>query len=142
VRFWDTSAVVPLLVDEPNSHLSRRLLDEDRAMAVWALTRTEAFSALRRKRREGKLDDVGLEKARRKLAAFAGSWVEVEDLLSVRGHAERFLNEHALRAGDALQLGAAWHHADGRPRRRAFVVFDGPLQDVAAEVGFTVMGPG
>jgi len=139
MRFWDTSAIVPLIVDEPATALSRRLIDQDRAMVVWALTRTEAFSALCRKYREGRLDAVGFEKARTKLAAMARHWVEVGDLHEVRGYAERFLKEHALRAADALQLGAAWHHADGKPKRRGFVVFDGPLVDVADEVGFTVV---
>src|SRR5262245_4404536 len=104
-------------------------------MVVWALTRTEAFSALCRKRREGALDAAGFEKARFKLASMARHWVEVDDLLEVRGHAERFLGEHALRAADALQLGAAWHHVDGRPKRRGFVVFDGPLVAVARHIG-------
>jgi predicted nucleic acid-binding protein len=140
VRFWDTSAIVPLVVDEPNTRRARRLIDEDRGMVVWALTRTEAFSALCRKRREGTLDDVGFERARTKLAALARHWIEVEDVLEVRGHAERFLSEHALRAADSLQLGAAWHHADGKPKRRGFVVFDGPLLVVAGRVGFTVLG--
>ncbi len=141
MRFWDTSAIVPLVLDEPLTALSRKLIAFDRSVAVWALTRTEAFSALCRARRAGRLDARGFERARTKLAHLARHWVEVEDLIEVRGHAERFLSEHALRAADALQLGAAWHHADGKPRRRSFVVFDGPLLVVAEEVGFTVLRP-
>ena len=141
MRFWDTSAIVPLLADEPRTPLGRRLFRQDQAMVVWTLTRTEAFSALCRKRGEGKLDKAAFEKARTKLAAMARYWLEIEDLLEVRGYAERFLNEHSLRAADALQLGAAWCHALGQPKRREFVVFDGPLLDVANEVGFQVITP-
>ncbi len=139
MRFWDTSAVVPLLVDEASTPTVRRWLRGDRAMTVWALTRTEAFSALCRRHREGTIDSAGLERARTKLSAFAAHWLEVDDLFEVRRHAERLLLDHALRAADALQLAAAWRWADGRPRRRALVVLDGPLREAALAVGFTVL---
>jgi predicted nucleic acid-binding protein len=141
VRFWDASAIVPLLIDEPHTALSRRLFRQDGEMVVWTLTRVEAFSALCRKRREGKIDEAAFENGKQKLAVMIRHWVEIDDLLAVRGYAERFLNEHPLRAADALQLGAAWHHAGERPKRRELVVFDGPLVDVASKVGFTVLSP-
>lgn len=139
MRFWDTSAVVPLLADEATTPRVRRWLREDRGMTVWALTRTEAFSALCRRVREGTIDAAGFERARTKLSAFAAHWLEVDDLLEVRRHAERLLLDHPLRAADALQLAAGWQWAGGRPRRREFVVLDGPLREAAATVGFDVV---
>jgi len=139
VRFWDTSAIVPLLVDEASTPTVRRWLREDQTVTVWALTRTEAFSALCRRHREGTIDAVGLERARTKLSAFAAHWLEVDDLIEVRRHAERLLLDHPLRAADALQLAAAWHWASGRSRRRELVVLDGPLREAGAAVGFTVV---
>lgn len=35
MRFWDTSAVVPLTVDEPASPDLEALLEEDEALVVW-----------------------------------------------------------------------------------------------------------
>jgi len=139
VRFWDASAIVPLLQDEPRSATSHRLFREDRGVVVWTLTRVEALSALCRKRRQGTIDEASFARGRRKLAALSQHWHEIDDLHAVRAHAERFLAEHPLRAGDALQLGAAWLHADGRPKRRRFVVFDGPLLEAAEKAGFTVV---
>jgi len=45
VRYWDTSALVPLVIEESSSQACRDLLREDRSIAVWALTRTEMVSA-------------------------------------------------------------------------------------------------
>lgn len=138
MRFWDSSAIVPLLTAEPGTGAARRLLRRDPDMVVWMLTRVEVTSALCRKRRDGRIDAEALEASRRNLDKLSARWVEVGDWALVRGYAERFLAEYPLRAADALQLGAAWHHADGNPRRRELVVFDGPLIEVAAKVGFRV----
>ncbi|MBI5197037.1 MAG: hypothetical protein HZA19_00340 [Nitrospirae bacterium] len=52
MKFWDTSAVVPLCVREPGSRLMEEILKEDPAMAVWWATRLECVSALARRVRE------------------------------------------------------------------------------------------
>jgi len=51
VRFWDSSALVALVVEEAQSERARELLRVDPTVAVWVLTRTEIVSALRRKQR-------------------------------------------------------------------------------------------
>jgi len=35
VRYWDTSAVLPLLIDESETARAKRLVDEDPAIAAW-----------------------------------------------------------------------------------------------------------
>ena len=57
--------------------------------------------------REGGLAPAGYRAARRVLAALAEKWVELLPSEAVRATAERLLAVHALRAADALQLGAA-----------------------------------
>ena len=42
MRYWDTSAVVPLFVDEANTRQVRRWLLEDDRVATWAWTVAEA----------------------------------------------------------------------------------------------------
>ena len=138
--FWDSSAIVPLVVREPTSTECRRLLRADRGMAVWALSRTEVVSALRRRAREDVLAAHGLASALKKLGQLASGWVEVQELIEVRGHAERLLGEYPLRAADALQLAAAFVHADGSPKNRQLVVFDEALADAARDLGFTTIG--
>ena len=56
MRFWDSSAVVPLVCAEPLSARCRSWLRRDPVMLVRALAATEVISALSRKRREQKLD--------------------------------------------------------------------------------------
>jgi len=44
MRFWDSSALVPLIVEEERSSRCRVLRRADRTMVVWALSRTELVS--------------------------------------------------------------------------------------------------
>ena len=55
MKFWDTSAVVPLCVQEPNSATVQEILVEDPFMVVWWGIRTECISALMRQVREDSL---------------------------------------------------------------------------------------
>jgi predicted nucleic acid-binding protein len=139
MRFWDSSAVVPLCVDAPEAPATRALLRSDRAMAVWWATRTECISALVRQVREGSMDLRGEREARAILTALERAWSEVQPAETVRGLAERLLATHTLRAADALQLAAAlqWR---GRPSAGAqFVCFDGRLRGAAHAEGFAVL---
>lgn len=51
--------------------------------------------------------------------------------------ARRLLRLHALRAADALQLGAAIEWANGRPNGRVFHTLDKPLARAAEREGFS-----
>ena len=111
-------------------------------MLVWALTRTEVLSALCRLAREAALDEQGFRRAFSRLERHAARWTEVELLAQVRQEAERLLRAHALRTGDAMQLGAAALVADGHPRALEFVVLDQRLAAAAGNEGFRVIVPG
>lgn len=139
VTFWDTSALVPLVVEEAASAGCRRLLRERPGVVVWTLTRTEMTSALWRRARDGDLDVGSLPRALARLAALAARWSEITDVDLVRDRAERLLAQHALRAADALQLGAALVLTRERPRNRDFVTADGGLARAAASEGFRVV---
>ena len=52
MRFWDSSAIIPLCVDEAPSVRVKRLAEEDSALIVWWGTPIECYSALARRRRE------------------------------------------------------------------------------------------
>ena len=136
MRFWDSSAVVPLCVAEPRSANARVLLERDPAVAVWWATRTECLSALTRRMREGELAPAGYRAARRVLAALAETWVELLPSEAVRATAERLLAVHALRAADAFQLGAALAWCAGRPPGHSIVTLDSRLRDAASRERF------
>src|SRR3990172_9179089 len=102
VRFWDTSALVPLCVSEPASRKVRRLATADPSLVVWWGTRTECLSAFARGRRDGKLAAAVEQRARRVLASLAAEWSEVLPTDAVRDRAERLLGVHPLRAADAF----------------------------------------
>ena len=55
MRFWDTSGVIKLLVQEPDTVRARELLGWDEQMAVWWCTPVECWSALARLRTPGRV---------------------------------------------------------------------------------------
>jgi predicted nucleic acid-binding protein len=142
VRFWDSSAVVPLCVAEPRSASARSLLEGDLAVAVWWATRTECLSALTRRMCEGELSPAGYRAARRVLAALAETWVELLPSEAVRATAERLLAVHSLRAADAFQLGAALAWCGGQPASHSLVTLDSRLRDAASKEGFDALPDG
>ena len=141
VRFWDTSALVPLLVEEATSESCRVLLQANLPMVVWALTRTELASAVWRRARAGDIELAAMPVVIDRLAALAARWNEVTDLDLVRDRADRLLAVHALRAADALQLAAALVVCEERPKGRDFITSDGALATCARAEDFTVIVP-
>ena len=142
MRFWDSSALVPLVVEEQRSTACRTLRREDRTMIVWAFSRTEVASAVHRLAREGSLSKKDLPVALRRLDRLAQTLTEVDAVEPTRERAERALAVHPLSAGDALQLGAALVAARDRPKHRLFVTADDRLANAAAAEGFEVIVPG
>ena len=107
MRYWDASALVPLLVAERDSELVRSWLSDDDRIVTWVWTRTEIVGAVERRTREGPLSRSQRREVLQRLDAFARSWDEVADVLAVRSRANALLARHSLRAADAGQLGAA-----------------------------------
>ena len=64
MKFWDTSAIVPLCVQEPTSATVQEILVEDPSIVVWWGTRIECISALMRQVREGSLTPTDERAAR------------------------------------------------------------------------------
>jgi predicted nucleic acid-binding protein len=141
MMFWDSSAIVPLIVEERTSQRCRQLLRADQRMIVWALSRTEVCSALCRQQREQRLTTEELDRALGRLDTLAAFWTEIDALAAVRERAERLLLGHPLRAADALQLAAALIACRDRPKHLALVASDETLVRSAAREGFTVIVP-
>ena len=114
MRYWDTSALVPVLVAEDDTPLVRGWLEEDSSVITWAWTRVEIASAVERRFRESKLTRAERQSLVKRFEAMAEAWDEVTDLLAVRKQAIRMLSRHRLRAADAAQLAAAVVVAEAR----------------------------
>lgn len=139
MRFWDASAIVPLLIEEPGTRLTRGWLRDDPGIVTWALTRLEVASAVERRFRERRLS---AERRRAVLAALdsaAERWDEVNDVLPVRSRALALLARHPLRAADAAQLGAALLLADPTPAAMTMVCLDRGLAEAARREGLVVL---
>ncbi len=117
MRFWDTSAIVPLLVTEAATAAMTTELERDSALIVWWGTEVECVSALARLERTGDLDSRALAAAIARLSPLTDAWREVEPIARVRQVATRLVRVHALRAADALQLAAAIVAAENDPPR-------------------------
>jgi predicted nucleic acid-binding protein len=141
VRFWDTSAIGPLLVDQPRSNAAAATLAADESLMVWWATPVECASAIGRLEREGRLAPEAQESARDRLEVLRCNWVEIEPGNRLRDIAIRLLRTHPLRGADAFQLAAAIVAADGEPRSLPFVTLDARLALAASREGFPVIEP-
>jgi predicted nucleic acid-binding protein len=142
VRFWDTSAIVPLLVTEAMSEAAQATYVRDPQLVVWWGTIVECTSAIARRDRDSSLEPGDVPVATARLAALATAWQEVQPSSRVRSTAERACRTHPLRAADAFQLGAAIVAANGDPATLEFVTLDERLALAARREGFPVVIPG
>jgi predicted nucleic acid-binding protein len=141
VRFWDSSAIVPLIVAEREHAAARAEFERDPDLVAWWATPIECVSALARREREGGLALESVVGALRRLDGLASAWQEVQPAARVRQAAIRVLRVHPLRAADALQLAAALAAAEDYPETLPFVTFDDRLAQAAAREGFAVIVP-
>ena len=140
MRFWDASAVVPLLLDEALSGTMRSELVENPELVVWWGTPVECVSAVARRER---MEAAAAEKsavALETLGRLTREWREVPPTPTLRDDAQRLVRVHDLRAGDAFQLAAARIAADGEPGALPFVTLDERLALAASREGFPVAG--
>jgi len=141
MRFWDSSAVVPLLVVESSSPAVMREYELDPEVVAWWATEAECVSALARLEREGSLTAPSMGEGLRRLDSVARAWREVQPVTAVRTTAIRLLRVHPLRAADALQLGAAIVAAEDHPATLQFITLDERLAQAAEREGFAVINP-
>jgi uncharacterized protein len=137
--YWDTSAIVPLVVTQAATRPLKSLAAQDPDMTVWWGTAVECVSALARLERAALLNAQSATRALDRLNRLANVWTEVEPTEIVRETAMRFLRVHPLRAADALQLAAAFVAAEHRPAALQLITLDARLADAARKEGFPVV---
>lgn len=139
MKYWDSSAIVPLLVDEPQRERLLGILAADGGLIAWWGTPLECASAIARRERERDLSVAAASAALERLRALERSWVEVAPSARVRGLALRLIRTHPLRAMDSLQLAAALVAAEQEPATLDFVCLDERLATAAEREGFRVV---
>jgi predicted nucleic acid-binding protein len=139
MKFWDSSAVIPLCLKEQTTERLKSLLKADEEIIVWWASRVECLSALSRRRRESVLSADAELKAKEILSVMSAEWSEVQPTEPVRQRAERLLAIHPLRSADAFQLAAALIWAQENPQGLEIVCLDRNLREAAHKEGFSVL---
>ena len=138
MKYWDSSALVALHVEEPQTSELRELTLQDAQVVTWTMSDVEIRSAINRLARQGLIDLPDMTELISRVDAFWGQ-VQVVALLSpVKARAKRLLGLHDLRAADALQLAAALLAVHDDPIGHDFVCLDRRLAEAARREGFTV----
>ena len=138
MKFWDSSAITPLLVVEADSAAREKQLTSDSDMLVWFGTLAEVESSLTRRKRNGELPPEDELRARRHFDELSAHWTEVSPTTEVRARAIRLLRVHPLRAADAFQLAAALIFCREQPQHLPFLTADQRLRTAASLEGFPV----
>ena len=139
MRFWDASAIVPLLIAETSTRRLQAFAASDPDMLVWWGSKVECVSALARLERDTALDPRAAVRAFGRLEQLATDWHEIDPSDILREAAARFLRVHLLRAADALQLAAAFMAAEQRPASLEMLTLDERLAGAAQKEGFSVI---
>ena len=139
MKYWDSSAIFSLFVEEQAPVNRMSLFKEDFQAITWWGSKVECASAFSRLRREGALDEEGLSKALGNMDAFWETCMEILPSEEVRRRAIRLLRVHPLRAGDAFQLAAALLAAKEDPASLDIVTNDARLKSAAQREGFSVL---
>lgn len=137
--FWDSSAIVPLLIAERRSEVLTGHLAADAEPVIWWATPLECQSAIQRRHREQAFNTTeisGYGDRLRQLVQHADTIAPTDE---VRRRAARLLAFHPLRGADALQLAAALIWCEEQPHGENFVSLDGRLRDAAAREGFALI---
>ena len=135
IGYFDTSALIPLLIEEPGSDHAGRMWDAAERVVTVRVAYAEGRAALAQARRLGRLSARGHRSAR---VAFEDVWVQLDRVEVTAALAQRagdLAEQLALRGYDAIHLAAAETVADPD---LVFVAGDGPLCDAAAALGLAI----
>ena len=91
MRFWDASAVIPLVIHESATDRLLPISHDDTAVAVWWGTSVECESALARRIRQGELGAAAERIAFDELARLETMWTEIMPTAALKEEARRLL---------------------------------------------------
>lgn len=106
IAYFDTSAVIPLIIEEPASTRCSRLWDEATRVVSTRLIYPEARAALAQARRLGRLTSAQAERAVEELDSIAQEINYLELTAELAHSAGALAQAHALRGYDSVHLAA------------------------------------
>ena len=112
IAYFDTSAVVPLLIAESGSLEAGRLWDDAVRVVSVSVTLVEGRAALAQAARLGRMTAAEHDDAKRQFAMFSEEIDFVEVTRSILAAAGDVAERYGLRAYDAVHLAAALRVAD------------------------------
>lgn len=141
--YLDTSALVKLYVAEDGTKEVLALArDPDSQVAILDISLLESRSAVRRRQREGDIEQGDADRILESLDRDASAVFLLQPSTSaVVEEANRLVDAHPLRAHDALQLGGCLVISRGSPSSFVFVCADDRLCDAARGEGLVVLNP-
>jgi len=137
IGYFDASAFVKRYVEEPESPVVRRLLEEC-LVCTSRISEVEVSSALVRRTKEGSLSLAERDRALSALSEDMRSIYVVEFFPEIAKAARGLLLRHTLRASDAVQLASSTHVRETAVDGVLFVAFDRRLNEAAFGEGLTL----
>lgn len=138
IAYFDTSAVVPLLVREPTTDHCTRLWDDATRIVSARLVYPEGCAALARAVRMGRLTLAQMTAATAELDDLIEQVDFIETTAELAHRAGRLAQQHGLRGYDAVHLAAGVSIADDDV---VFVTVDADLADAARATGLATAVP-
>lgn len=136
IAYFDTSSVVPLIVNEASTGLCSRAWNESTRVVCARLLYPEARAALARAGRMGRLDPTQLRDAVAELDAVDAQVDHIEVTAALAKEAGELAEAHGLRGYDAVHLAAAAAVHDGD---LVLVTGDSSLAAAARAMGLAVL---
>ena len=121
MSFWDSSAIVPLCINEFSSHNAQKLSRRLKQRYVWREAPVEIASAFARRLREGTIDENALLNAEKRLKMIESRWNAIGSNSRQLVLARTFPRTYGIRALDSLQLAAALVWCKEFPKNKDFV---------------------
>jgi predicted nucleic acid-binding protein len=135
--FWDSSALIPLCVEQRQTERATDLF-ANYAVTVWWSTPVEIASGLTRLLRMGEIGRDEFLSGKRLAQTIAATWIPISPSAGIAARACSLLEMYPLSAADALQLAAALAWCEGKPTGNVFLTFDQRLREAAGLAGFTL----
>ena len=129
--FCDTSALIKLLIDEPNSAQIHQATERAELIAACRITWAEAMAAMARRQRDDPTSADEIESARERLSMLWPSFIIVEVSQQLVEAAGRFADGFALRGYDSVQLAAAYALHVNADQKVLFACYDRRLNQAA-----------
>jgi len=113
IAYFDTSALIPLVIEEPTSSETARLWDRASRVVSVRLVYPEGRAALAQAQRMGRLSSRQLRTAVAGLESLDRQLDHVEVSAPLAARAGQLAEDHALRGYDAIHLAAVESINDG-----------------------------